>query len=111
MSRQPRSRPGAWERAVLVAVCGPVAGGCALLTGGALAGLVSGGAWLWPGVDETGQTVVGLLGNPGDPSAAYPPGQASGVPRPVVFWTVRVVLAVTGAMVAFRCGGDSAPRT
>lgn len=107
--REPAAEVAAWEKVVLVAACAMVAGGCALLTGGALAGLVSGGGWLWPGADEAARTVAGLLTDPGNPSAAYPPGHAAGVPGPVVFWAVTgVVLAVLVAVTAF--GGVAVSR-
>lgn len=97
--RDPAVEVAAWEKAVLVAACAAVIGACALLTGGALAGLLTGAGWLWPSPDAAGRTVGGLLSDPVHPGAAYPTDQAAGVPGPEVFWPVTAVVlaAVLGA--------------
>jgi type IV secretion system protein VirD4 len=100
--REPTVEVAAWEKTVLVAACGVVAAGASLLTGGALAGLLTGAGWLWPGMDDAARTVARLLRDPRNPSAAYPPGQAGSVPGPVVFWSVTgVVLGVVVAAAVF----------
>lgn len=43
--RDPRPDVAAWEKAVLVTLCAAVVTALALLTGGALAGLITGGGW------------------------------------------------------------------
>lgn len=93
-----RHEPGVevswWEKAVLAAGCTAVLAGLSLLTGGALAGLLTGGGWVWPPPASAARTVLGLLTHPSDPRAAYPLDLAARLPGPVVFW------AITGTFLA-----------
>ena len=89
-----------WEMTVLAAACAAVVAGIGLLTGGALACLLTGGGWLWPPTDAAARTVGRLLSDPLHPGSAYPAADAARVPGAVAFWALSgafLAVAVLGA--------------
>ena len=84
------------ENGMLVALFGLFGAGLAVWAAGAVAGRLWGGAWPAAGAGQAGAILVGLLGNPGEPGAAWPPADAGLIPGPWAFYPVLAVLVAAG---------------
>ncbi len=100
MESDPGPDIAVWEKATLGVGGAAVLVGVGLLTGGGLAGLVSGHGWVWPDAPQAGRVVVRLLAHPGDPASAYPPDLRSRLPGPIVFWAVTAFVVAAAAITA-----------
>lgn len=95
---EPSTDIAAWEKFVLAAGCAAVGGALSLLAGGALAGFLTGGGWVWPPSHLAARTVLALLSDPWHPGSAYPSGLGPRLPGPVTFWGITGGLLILTAV-------------